>query len=241
MEVKKTSRASLEDKRVSFFLLGLIVALSFLFVALQYASNPHDLGEDESLLEDLAQDLELSMPADQKDMVSAEAVAKAPASKAVTQQVKAAEMAEKTPQKMSTTTSELVIGDGEGEVKGSEVKEANTPVPVDSDGSQAPIDFKVVQKIPEFPGGWSAFMQWLTGNLKYPPQAQRQKVQGCVVVSFIVNKDGSVADIKLSRSVHPLLDREALRVVKMMPKWKPGMDNNKVCRTMIAVPIVFKL
>ena len=84
-------------------------------------------------------------------------------------------------------------------------------------------------------------MQWLTKNLKYPPAAQKNKIQGTVVVSFIVNKDGSVANVRVSTSVDPLLDNEALRVMKMMPKWKPGIDKNKVCRTMIAVPVVFAL
>ena len=84
-------------------------------------------------------------------------------------------------------------------------------------------------------------MQWLTKNLKYPYQAQKDKIQGMVVVSFIVNKDGTVADVKVSTSADPVLDREALRVMRMMPRWKPGKDKGKVCRTMVAVPVVFKL
>ena len=106
---------------------------------------------------------------------------------------------------------------------------------------EPPIKFTVVQKIPEFPGGWSAFMQWLTKNLKYPESAKRNRIQGTVIVTFIVNKDGSIASTKVSTSADPVLDAEALRVMKMMPKWKPGMDHNKICRTMIAVPVVFKL
>lgn len=228
----------MEDKRVSFFLLGLILALSVLFVGLQYTSSPSEWDE-EDLLDDLSQDMELVLPDDQKDMVSAEALTQSLPSQAITQQVKAAEKVEKAPEKISSTTSELVVGDGEGEVKGADVQEVSVQTPVTED-SQTALDFKVVQKIPEFPGGWTAFMQWLTQHLKYPPQAQKQKLQGQVVVSFIVNKDGSIADAKLSKSVHPLLDKEAMRVIRMMPNWKPGMDNNKVCRTMIAVPIVFK-
>lgn len=228
----------MEDKRVSFFLLGLILALSVLFVGLQYTSSPSEWDE-EDLLDDLSQDMELVLPDDQKDMVSAEALTQSLPSQAITQQVKAAEKVEKAPEKISSTTSELVVGDGEGEVKGADVQEVSVQTPVTED-SQTALDFKVVQKIPEFPGGWTAFMQWLTQHLKYPPLAQKQKLQGQVVVSFIVNKDGSIADAKLSKSVHPLLDKEAMRVIRMMPNWKPGMDNNKVCRTMIAVPIVFK-
>ena len=225
MEIKKSQNAQLEDKRITFFLLGLLLAFSLLFVGLQYSNGPQ--GDD-----DAAQDM-------------AEAAAAAPASKAITQQVKAAEKAENAPQKISTTTSQLVIGDGSGVVDGANVKEAAPETAVDNSNpnalAEAPIVFTVVQKIPEFPGGWSAYMQWLTKNLKYPPAAQKNKIQGTVVVSFIVNKDGSVANVRVSTSVDPLLDNEALRVMKMMPKWKPGIDKNKVCRTMIAVPVVFAL
>ena len=244
MEIKKSNSAQLEDKRVTFFLLGLILAFSFIFVGLQYQSHPQDSDWDAESMEDLAQDLEMSSPTDQKDMVSAEAASR-PVSKSITQEVKAAEKVDNTPQKINTTTSQLVIGDGQGAVDGANVKEAAPETAVDNSNpsaiAEAPINFTVVQKIPVFPGGWSVFMQWLTKNLKYPPAAQQNKIQGTVVVSFIVNKDGSVADVKVSTSADPLLDREALRVMKMMPKWKPGMDRNKVCRTMIAVPVVFQL
>ena len=234
----------MEDKRLTFFLIGLLIAFTLLFVGLQYQRGPQgeeDLTED---FEDLAQDLDMQTPPDQKDMVSAEAMSKAPASEAITQEVKPTEQqqVQKAPEKISTTTSELVIGDGSGVVEGAEVKEAAPETAVDNAAEQEqPIKFTVVQKIPEFPGGWSAFMQWLTKNLKYPESAQKNKVQGTVVVSFIVNKDGSIASTKISTSADPVLDAEALRVMKMMPKWKPGMDRNKVCRTMIAVPVVFKL
>ena len=244
MEIKKSNSAQLEDKRLTFFLIGLLIAFTLLFVGLQYQRGPQgeeDLTED---FEDLAQDLDMQTPPDQKDMVSAEAMSKAPASEAITQEVKPTEQqqVQKAPEKISTTTSELVIGDGWGVVEGADVKEAAPETAVDNAAEQErPIKFTVVQKIPEFPGGWSAFMQWLTKNLKYPESAQKNKVQGTVVVSFSVNKDGSIASTKVSTSADPVLDAEALRVMKMMPKWKPGMDRNKVCRTMIAVPVVFKL
>lgn len=245
MEIKKSDRAQLEDKRVTFFLLGLLIAFTLLFVGLQYSRNPQGDDDWAENFEDLSQDMEMSTPPDQKDMVSAEAMAKAPASQAITQEVKPTEqqMVKKTPEKISTTTSELVIGDGSGVVEGADVKEAAPETVVDPADTQAeaPIKFTVVQKIPEFPGGWSAFMQWLTKNLKYPKVAQNNKVQGTVVVTFIVNKDGSIANTRVSTSVDAALDAEALRVMKMMPKWKPGMDKNKVCRTMIAIPVVFKL
>ena len=235
----------MEDKRVTFFLLGLLLAFSLLFVGLQYSKNPTSEDDMAENFEDLSQDLEMSTPPDQKDMVSAEAMTKAPASQAITQEVKPTEQqqVQNAPEKISTTTSQLVIGDGTGVVDGADVKEAAPETAVDNPDAlaEAPIKFTVVQKIPEFPGGWSAFMQWLTKNLKYPAAAQNGKIEGTVVVTFIINKDGSVANAKVSTSVDPVLDAEALRVMKMMPKWKPGMDRNKVCRPMIAVPVVFKL
>ena len=135
MEIKKSHSAQLEDKRVTFFLLGLLFTLSFIFVGLQYTSQPddYDLSND---IEDLSQDLELSLPPDSKDMVSAEAASK-PASKAITQEVKAEQKAEPAAQKISTTTSKLVIGDGEGAVDGANVKEAAPETPVDNTNTSA--------------------------------------------------------------------------------------------------------
>ena len=85
------------------------------------------------------------------------------------------------------------------------------------------------------------YMKWLTKNLKYPEIARSQRIQGQVVVQFIVNKDGTIADAKVVKSVSPQLDREAMRVIRMMPNWKPGIQDNKPCKTMVAIPIVFKL
>ena len=100
---------------------------------------------------------------------------------------------------------------------------------------------RTVEKLPEFQGGIVQFMKWLTRNLRYPPTAQSQRIQGKVVISFIVNKDGSIASPTIVRSVDPILDREALRVIKMMPPWKPGLQDGEPCRTMIAIPVNFQL
>ena len=162
MEIKKSNSAQLEDKRLTFFLIGLLIAFTLLFVGLQYQRGPQgeeDLTED---FEDLAQDLDMQTPPDQKDMVSAEAMSKAPASEAITQEVKPTEQQMvKSPDKLSSTTSKLVIGDGSGAVEGADVKEAAPETAIDNSDASAdePIKFTVVQKIPEFPGGWSAFMQ----------------------------------------------------------------------------------
>ena len=86
-----------------------------------------------------------------------------------------------------------------------------------------------------------ALMKWLTRTLKYPEFARQHKQQGRVMVSFIINKDGTIANPKIVQSVSAELDREALRVVRAMPAWKPGEDRGKPCRTLFCLPIVFKL
>ena len=109
------------------------------------------------------------------------------------------------------------------------------------DKDENPLKLRVVQQLPEFPGGLVEMMKWITRTLHYPYAAQKQKIEGRVLVTFIINRDGSIANIKVVKSVHPLLDNEARRVVKLMPHWKPGIEDGKPCRTMFAIPIEFKL
>lgn len=234
MDIKKSDKANLDLHRGTGFLLGLIVALALLFTAFEYTTRPQAPNEDDSMLDDLAEDLALTSAMDTKDMISA---APAPASKAITQNVKETANAEST-ERLASTTSKLVIGDGEGADKDATVTEA---LPQITTEKQDTAVLRTVEQLPEFPGGIVQFMKWLTRNLRYPPEAQRQKIQGKVVVSFIVNKDGSIASPTIVTSANPLLDREALRVIRMMPHWKPGLDGGKPCRTMFAIPVNFAL
>lgn len=189
-------------------------------------------------LDELVQDIELHPAMDDKEMVNTMTVQ--PPQKTFSERIKAVDQSLKQQiEKLSaSTTSPLLVGDGEAEALNAKLSAALPPIPV---ASEQPLNFRIVQQMPEFPGGGSAFIQWLTRQLRYPPLAQSQRIQGRVVVSFIVNKDGSIADVKLEKSVNALLDREALRVIRMMPRWKPGVHNNQPCRTMVAVPVVFKI
>ena len=101
--------------------------------------------------------------------------------------------------------------------------------------------FDVVEEMPSFPGGNGALMSYLSSNIKYPVVAQENGVQGRVIVAFVVERDGSITDVKVARSVDPSLDREAQRVVKSMPKWKPGKQNGSAVRVKYTVPVVFRL
>ncbi len=189
-------------------------------------------------LDELVQDIELHPAMDDKEMVNTMTVQ--PPQKTFSERIKAVNQPLKQQiEKLSaSTTSPLLVGDGEAEALNAKLSAALPPIPV---ASEQPLNFRIVQQMPEFPGGGLAFIQWLTRQLRYPPLAQSQRIQGRVVVSFIVNKDGSIADVKLEKSINALLDREALRVIRMMPRWKPGVHNNQPCRTMVAVPVVFKI
>ncbi|MBR1401948.1 MAG: energy transducer TonB [Prevotella sp.] len=101
--------------------------------------------------------------------------------------------------------------------------------------------FDVVEQMPSFPGGMGALMSWLSQNIKYPVIAAENGVQGRVIVQFVVEKDGSVTDVHVAKSVDPSLDKEATRVVKAMPKWIPGKQNGSAVRVKYTVPVTFKL
>ena len=92
--------------------------------------------------------------------------------------------------------------------------------------------------MPSFKGNVN---QWLASNLSYPAVAAENGVQGRVIVQFVVEKDGSVSNVQVVRSVDPALDREAVRVVKSMPKWNPGMNNGQPARVKYTLPVTFKL
>ena len=115
-------------------------------------------------------------------------------------------------------------------------------VPVDSEGEvKTDVVFQVVEQMPEFPGGMGECMKWLQANMKYPKEAQDKGEQGRVIVQFVVEKDGSITDVKVVRSVSPILDAEALRVISSMPKWKPGMQRGKVVKVKYTMPVMFNL
>ena len=101
--------------------------------------------------------------------------------------------------------------------------------------------FDVVEVMPQYPGGQIAMLKYIMENIKYPEQAMKEGIQGRVTVRFIVEKDGSISNVKPVLSVHPLLDKEAVRVVKSMPKWSPGKQKGKPVRVQFNVPVMFKL
>ena len=101
--------------------------------------------------------------------------------------------------------------------------------------------FDMVEQMPTFPGGQQELMSYLGKNIKYPTIAQENGTQGRVIIQFVVERDGTITDVRVARGVDPYLDKEALRVVKSMPKWKPGKQRGKPVRVSYTVPVIFKL
>ena len=100
---------------------------------------------------------------------------------------------------------------------------------------------EVVESPAEFPGGYTALSKWLSKNLVYPEQAAEMGIQGKVIVRFVVEKDGSVTQATVVKGIDPALDKEALRVIQTMPKWKPGMQQGRAVRVRCTQPVQFKL
>lgn len=123
------------------------------------------------------------------------------------------------------------------------VREIHTEIveeKVKSDNNKV-YDMALVEQKPTFPGGDSALYKWISSQLNYPPTAAEEGVQGRVTVGFVIEKDGSITNVRVMRGKHPDLDREAVRVVKKMPKWNPGRVNGAPVRVTYILPINFKL
>ncbi len=121
------------------------------------------------------------------------------------------------------------------EVKYTKVEVEETEEP------QEKVIFQVVEEMPEFPGGMGEAMKFLAKNIKYPVAAQQAKIEGRVIVQFVVERDGSISDVHTLRGVNPDLDAEAIRVVSLMPKWKPGKQRGKAVAVKYTMPIMFRL
>ena len=264
MEIKKSKKADLENKRWVGFLLGIIIALSIFFVAMEYNANPSS--DDDTNVKAFKNvtlhDMDMLPAIDQQDLAKTKDDKKPTiedllnlkrrdvpnkvtphdaGSMNSNDKKTAAPQVSDVPIVMPMVTTLPDPPKVQEDAKKVTEKMTDDPSQVEVERYDDKVSKRILSDTPTPPGGWVEFMKWLTKNLHYPVLAQKQRLEGKVVVSFIINKDGSITNEKVERSVDPLLDQEALRVVRMMPKWKPGIDKNKPCRTLFAIPINFKL
>ena len=227
MEIKKSPKADLEGKKLTFTLIGLVVTLFIVWRVFEYKSY------DKQTIDDLQRTVEVI----EEEMVE---ITKQEQPKVQPPQPK--------PQ---ITKIEIVEDDVEvedeidinAEVDQDEVIEEYdfTPPEIEEEEIVEAEIFKVVEEMPEFPGGAAKMMEFIQKNIKYPMMARESDIQGRVFVNFVVEPDGSITNVTVMRGIGGGCDEEALRVVQSMPAWKPGKQRGSAVRCSFTVPIIFKL
>lgn len=227
METKKTPKANLENKRPTWLLVGYVTVLAFMFVAFEWT---RDVRVDTSgrITENVfEQDMEIPL-------------------------TRQPEVTPPPPPQVTPINDVLTIIDDDdtaeetnfasSEETGEDVVIKHIPVTVDEEVVVEDDIFVIVEENPQFPnGGTAGLLQYLGKNIKYPTIPQENGTQGRVTVQFVVNKDGSIVDVKVIRGVDPYLDKEAVRVISTMPKWIPGKQRGVPVRCKFTVPVTFKL
>ena len=140
--------------------------------------------------------------------------------------------------KVAVGALNVVGNDESGEVLKAKEVIATEPVKPKEEENKV---FDVVEQMPSYPGGMGALMQYLSSNIKYPVIAEENGIQGRVICTFVVERDGSITDVRIAKSVDPSLDKEAMRVVSKMPKWIPGKQNGSAVRVKYTLPVTFRL
>lgn len=227
MEIKKSPKADLENKKMMAVLIGLVMALGIMYIAFEWSQNEITVYE-----EALQGPVEID-----EEMVEVTFREETPPPPP--------------PPQPETVLSDIIdIQDNEAEVETTDFNseddadarvEIQAPIaPPEEEEEEQKIHLRV-EKAPEFPGGLEALNRFLVRNIKYPLLAQENGIQGRVVCQFVVNTDGSIVDIEVVRGVEESLDKEAVRVIKSMPKWVPGRHGGKAVRVKFTQNIRFKL
>lgn len=225
MKEKKTPKANLENKRTLFTQVGLIIALALVYLAFEVKSY------DAIVVEEFQRDAVF----EEEEMIE------------ITQQEKLPELPPPPPQQPlifqevedDVEVEDDIIVDMEADAN-TEIIEW-TPPTVEAEEIHEEEIFTIVEKEPGYPGGDKARLEFLQKNIKYPQMAREAGIQGTVYVNFVVEKDGSITQVKILRGIGGGCDEEAMRVTKMMPKWSPGEQRGRPVRTSFRMPIKFTL
>lgn len=225
MQVKKSQKASLEDKKIIYVLMGFVFVLSVCYVAFEWTEKEvtkYEVADTDFLFEE---EVEIQQTTQETTP---------PPPPPAVQEVEVLNVVE---DDVETESIEINTEDE----KDVEVVIA-PPVEAPVEEEEEEVIFMVVETMPEFPGGQQALFKYLSENVKYPVIAQENGIQGRVICQFVVNKDGAIVDVEVVRSGgDPSLDKEAVRVIKSMPKWNPGKQRGKAVRVKYTVPVNFRL
>ena len=230
MEAKKTNKANLESKKALFLQVGLIVALSLTIYAFEYKSYQ----ENESFV----MERQVVRPLDDIVLTIQEDTPPLPPEKVPTTEsteflIVDDDIIIKNEYKI---TNLIVDGNIGATIKKIEIKDDDEKV---HDDENTP--FKIVEEEAEFPGGYGKLIEYLAKSIQYPQQALETGTKGGVMLTFVVEKDGSITDIKVIRDIGSGCGQEAIRVVKEMPKWQPAKQRGKAVRQQFVLPVTFNL
>lgn len=233
MEIKKSPKADLEGKRSTWLIVGYVMVLAVIFVAFEWTTRDVKIDTSQVVTETVFEE-EIEIPiTEQPEQVAAPPPAAAPS---------IAETLTIVDDDSDIQESTIISSEETGEAV--EIK-YQAPTVIEEEVEEEPSEqeiFQVVEEMPEYPdGGQAGLLAFLSKNIRYPAIAQENGVQGRVTVQFVVNTDGTIVDATVLRGVDPYLDKEALRVVNSMPKWKPGKQRGKPVRVRYTVPVMFRL
>lgn len=236
MKANKTVNEELHSQKSTNMLIGFVLALATMFVAFEYTQREVKVVE-EGKIYDFRMEEDM-IPITQQQEVVAPPPAAAPT---VMEYINEVEDDTELPEEEIETSEEMnqaittVVGTG---APSSAVTGPVGPVVEADDDDRI---YEMVEENAQFPGGDAECFKWLSEHIKYPSICVEQGVQGRVTVNFVVNRDGSIVDVKTVRSPDPNLTKEAERVVKLMPKWKPARQGNKTVRSRFTLPVMFRL
>lgn len=229
MEVKKSAKANLENKKLFYRELGLIVALVAILAAFEWSTTE----KAESVIQE-----ETAAPIEVEEIpITTEAPPPPPEAPKVPQ---LSDMIEVVDDDIVVDTDLFISLEDDADL-GVEIMDYVAEVEEEVI-EEAPIPYTLVEEKPGFNGGdANEFTKWVYKNLEYPAAAQENGIQGRVICQFVVGKDGKVRDVVVVRTLDPSCDKEAIRVLSGMPKWIPGKQNGKAVSVKYTVPIVFRL
>ena len=229
MELKKAPKVDLERSKQVFLMIGLVVALGAVLVAFEWKSRPSQVSSLGNL--EVAEVEDEVIPITRQEQVQPPPLPPPPQ---VIEVLKIVDDNVDILDDMSLFDSEA---DKETFI---DVAPVIQTVKEEKEEEEAQVFF-IVEEMPEFPGGEAALRRFIANSIKYPQIAQENGIQGRVYVQFVVDRDGSITNASVARGVDPSLDKEALRVVNSLPKWKPGMQRGKPVKVSYTVPINFVL
>lgn len=233
MEVKKSPKADLEGTKGMSVLMGLVISFAVLFVGFEWGSRDIQVVTEADQVQDVIAEEEIEITRPENTPAPPPPPPAAPA---------VAEELNIVDDDVELEQQDIITSEDTQGAAQTETYVAPTEVVEEEEEEAAQQIFTVVEEMPEFPdGGMQGLLKYLAKSIKYPVIAQENGIQGRVVCSFVVNRDGSIVDIQVLRGVDPSLDKEAVRVLGTMPKWKPGKQRGKPVRVKYTVPVMFRL